>query len=114
MVGGLAQGNRVSRRSSCRRGLLPHRLGPGESGDTPQIPKDARLPCARKATIQVVRRISVMAQWEYRHERIERPLGSEGRDVTPEALRDLNQLGADGWEVCSVVVYQQSWIVLLK
>jgi hypothetical protein len=55
-----------------------------------------------------------MAQWEYMHERIERPLGSEGRDVTPEALRDLNQLGEDGWEVCSVLVYQQSWIVLLK
>jgi hypothetical protein len=48
------------------------------------------------------------------HVRIERPLGLEGRDVTLEALRDLNQLGENGWEVCSVLVYQQSWIVLLK
>jgi hypothetical protein len=49
-----------------------------------------------------------MALWEYTHERIERPLGSEGRDVTPEVMRE------DGWEVCSVLAFQQSWVVLLK
>jgi hypothetical protein len=55
-----------------------------------------------------------MAQWEYTHERIELPLGSEGRDVTPEAIREMNRLGLDGWEVCSVLAHQQSWIILLK
>jgi hypothetical protein len=55
-----------------------------------------------------------MAQWAYTHERIERPLGSEGRDVTLEALREMNRLGADGWEVCSILADQQSWIVFLK
>jgi hypothetical protein len=55
-----------------------------------------------------------MAQWEYMHEWIERPLGSEGKDVTPEALREMNRLGADGWEVCSVLTDQQAWIVFLK
>ena len=55
-----------------------------------------------------------MAQWEYMHERIERPLGSEGRDVTPEAMSEMNRFGADGWEVCSVLAAQQAWIVLLK
>jgi len=55
-----------------------------------------------------------MAQWEYTHERIERPLGSEGRDVTPEAIREMNRFGADGWEVSSVLADQQSWIVPLK
>ena len=55
-----------------------------------------------------------MAQWEYMHERIERPLGSEGRDVTPEVMSEMNRLGADGWEVCSVLAAQQAWIVLLK
>jgi hypothetical protein len=55
-----------------------------------------------------------MAQWEYRHERIERPLGSEGRDMTLEAMREMNRLGADGWEVCSVLADQQAWMVLLK
>jgi hypothetical protein len=34
--------------------------------------------------------------------------------VTPEAMREMNRFGADGWEVCSVLAYQQSWIVLLK
>ena len=34
-----------------------------------------------------------MAQWEYMHERIERPLGSEGRDVTPEVMSEMNRLG---------------------
>jgi hypothetical protein len=60
------------------------------------------------------RRRDVMAQWEYMHERIERPLGPEGRDITSEALSQMNQLGADGWEVCSILMAQQSWIVLLK
>jgi hypothetical protein len=55
-----------------------------------------------------------MAQWEYTHERIERPLGSEGRDVTPEAVKEMNRLGADGWQVCSVLADQQAWIILLK
>jgi hypothetical protein len=55
-----------------------------------------------------------MAQWEYTHERIELPIGSEGRDVTPEAIREMNRFGADGWEVCSVLADQQFWIVLLK
>jgi hypothetical protein len=55
-----------------------------------------------------------MAQWEYTQERIERPLGSEGRGVTPEAMREINQFGADGWEVCSILADQQAWIVLLK
>jgi hypothetical protein len=55
-----------------------------------------------------------MAQWEYTYVRIERPLGSEGRDVTPEAIREMNRSGADGWEVCSVLADQQFWIVLLK
>jgi hypothetical protein len=55
-----------------------------------------------------------MAQWEYMHERLERPLGAEGRDMTPEAMREMNRLGADGWEVCSVLADQQEWIVLLK
>jgi hypothetical protein len=55
-----------------------------------------------------------MAQWEYTHERIERPLGSEGRDVTPEAIREMNRFGADGWEVSSVLADQQSWIAPLK
>jgi hypothetical protein len=47
-----------------------------------------------------------MAQWEYMHERIERPLGSEGRDVTPEAMSEMNWFGAAGWEVCSVLAAQ--------
>jgi hypothetical protein len=34
--------------------------------------------------------------------------------VTPEAIRAMNRLGLDGWEVCSVLAYQQFWIVLLK
>ena len=55
-----------------------------------------------------------MAQWEYMHERIERPLGPEGRDITAETLSQMNRLGADGWEVCSILMAQQSWIVLLK
>ena len=55
-----------------------------------------------------------MAQWEYMHERIELPLRSEGRDVTPEAIGEMNRFGADGWEVCSVLADQQSWIVFLK
>ena len=56
-----------------------------------------------------------MAQWEYMHERIERPLGSEGRDIASETLSQMKQLGAHGWEVCSILVDdQQSWIVLLK
>jgi hypothetical protein len=55
-----------------------------------------------------------MAQWEYTQERIERPLGSEGRGVTPEAMREINQFGADSWEVCSILADQQAWIVLLK
>jgi hypothetical protein len=55
-----------------------------------------------------------MAQWEYTHERIERPLGSEGRDVTPAAIREMNRFGADGWEVCSILAEPQAWIVLLK
>ena len=55
-----------------------------------------------------------MAQWEYTHERIERPLGLQGRDVTPEAIQEMNRFGADGWEVCSVLADQQSWVVLLK
>jgi hypothetical protein len=61
-----------------------------------------------------LRRRYVMAQWEYMHERIERPLGSEGRDITSETLSQMNRLGADGWEVCSILMDQQSWIVLLK
>jgi hypothetical protein len=52
-----------------------------------------------------------MAQWEYTHERIERPLGSEGRDVTPAAIREMNRFGADGWEVCSILAEPQAWIV---
>ena len=55
-----------------------------------------------------------MAQWEYMHERIARPLGPEGRDITSETLSQMNQLGADGWEVCSILMDQQSWLVLLK
>ena len=55
-----------------------------------------------------------MAQWEYTHERLERPLGSEGRDVTPAAIREMNRFGADGWEVCSILAEPQAWIVLLK
>mgnify|MGYP003451282202 CR=1 FL=1 len=55
-----------------------------------------------------------MAQWEYMHERIERPLGPEGRDITSETLSQMNRLGGDGWEVCSILMDQQSWIVLLK
>jgi hypothetical protein len=55
-----------------------------------------------------------MAQWECMHERIERPLELEARDVTPEAMREMNRFGADSWEVCSVLADQQSWIVLLK
>jgi hypothetical protein len=55
-----------------------------------------------------------MAQWEYMHERIERPLGVEGKNVTPEAIREMNRLGADGWEVCSILAEPQAWIVLLK
>jgi hypothetical protein len=55
-----------------------------------------------------------MAQWEYSYERLEQPIGLEGRDVTPEILGEMNRLGVDGWEVCSVLVYPQSWIVLLK
>jgi hypothetical protein len=55
-----------------------------------------------------------MAQWEYTQERIERPLGSEGRGVTPEAMKEINQFGADGWEVCSILADRQAWIVLLK
>jgi hypothetical protein len=55
-----------------------------------------------------------MAQWEYMHERIERPLGSEGRDVTSEVIREMNRYGADGWEVCSVLADQQAWIIFLK
>ena len=55
-----------------------------------------------------------MAQWEYTHERIERPLGSEGRDITSETLSQMNRLGADGWEVCSILAEPQAWIVLLK
>ena len=55
-----------------------------------------------------------MAQWEYTQERIERPLGAEGRNVTPEAIRELNRFGADGWEVCSILAEPQAWIVLLK
>lgn len=55
-----------------------------------------------------------MAQWEYTQERIERPLGAEGRNVTPEAIRQLNRFGADGWEVCSILAEPQAWIVLLK
>ena len=55
-----------------------------------------------------------MAQWEYTQERIERPLGSEGRNVTAEAIRELNRFGADGWEVCSILAEPQTWIVLLK
>ena len=54
-----------------------------------------------------------MAQWEYMHERIERPLGSEGRDVTPEAMSEMNRLAADGWDVCSIFAAEQAWIVLL-
>jgi hypothetical protein len=34
--------------------------------------------------------------------------------VTPEAMREMNRFGADGWEVCSVLPDQQAWIVLLK
>jgi hypothetical protein len=55
-----------------------------------------------------------MAQWEYTHERIERPLGSVGRDITPAAIREMNRFGADGWEVCSILAEPQAWIVLLK
>jgi hypothetical protein len=55
-----------------------------------------------------------MAQWEYTQERIERPLGAEGRNITPEAIRELNRFGADGWEVCSILAEPQAWIVLLK
>jgi len=55
-----------------------------------------------------------MAQWEYTHERIERPLGSEGRDVTPAGIREMNRFGADGWEVCSILAEPQAWIILLK
>ena len=43
-----------------------------------------------------------MAQWEYTQERIERPLGAEGRNVTPEATREMHRLGVGGWEVCSM------------
>jgi hypothetical protein len=55
-----------------------------------------------------------MAQWEYTHERIERPLDSEGRNVTPAAIREMNRFGADGWEVCSILAELQAWIILLK
>lgn len=55
-----------------------------------------------------------MVQWEYTHERIEQPLGSTGRNMTPEALREMNRLGADGWEVCSILAEPQAWIILLK
>ena len=55
-----------------------------------------------------------MAQWEYMRERIERPLGLEGRDITSETLSEMNRLGAAGWEVCSILADQQSWIILLK
>ena len=56
-----------------------------------------------------------MAQWEYMHERIERPLGSEGRDIASETVSQMNRLGEHGWEVCSILMDdQQSWIVLLK
>jgi hypothetical protein len=62
-----------------------------------------------------LRRRYVMAQWEYMHERIERPLEAEGRDIASETLSQMNRLGADGWEVCSILMDdQQSWIVLLK
>ena len=55
-----------------------------------------------------------MAQWEYTHERIERPLGSEGRDVTPEAMEGDESVRGGRLEVCSVLADQQSWIILLK
>ena len=55
-----------------------------------------------------------MAQWAYMNKRLERPLGSEGRDMVPEAMREMNRWGAGGWEVCSVLVDQQAWMVLLK
>jgi hypothetical protein len=61
-----------------------------------------------------LRRRYVMAQWEYMHERIEQPLGSEGRDIASETLSQMNRLGEHGWEVCSILMDQQSWIVLLK
>jgi transposase len=60
------------------------------------------------------RRRPVMAQWEYMHERIEQPLGGSRRDVRTEAMVEMNRLGADGWEVCSVLADEQAWIVLLK
>ena len=62
---------------------------------------------ARQQTEALSRR-SVMAQWEYMHERIERPLGSEGRDVTPKLSSEMHRFGADGWEVCSVFAAQQA------
>ena len=34
--------------------------------------------------------------------------------MTPEAIRELNRFGADGWEVCSILAEPQAWIVLLK
>jgi hypothetical protein len=55
-----------------------------------------------------------MAQWEYTYEWITAPLDPDGVDVTPGTIDDLNTLGLEGWEVCSVLEYQQYWLVLLK
>jgi hypothetical protein len=47
-----------------------------------------------------------------RTDRASSRIGGEGRE--PEAIREMNRLGLDGWEVCSVLADQQAWIVLLK
>jgi hypothetical protein len=39
---------------------------------------------------------------------------SEGRDVTLEAITEMNRLGVDGWEVCSMLKSHSLWLVLLK
>jgi hypothetical protein len=55
-----------------------------------------------------------MDRWEYKHVWITTPLGREGEDVEESAMATLNRHGAEGSEVCSLLEYQQYWLVLIK
>lgn len=55
-----------------------------------------------------------MDRWEYKHVWITTSFGREGEDVEESAMATLNRHGAEGWEVCSLLEYQQYWLVLLK
>jgi hypothetical protein len=56
-----------------------------------------------------------VSQWEYTQVWTTNvPARPQDRDATTEVLAELNRFGAEGWEVCAVLEYPHSWLVLLK